>query len=211
MKRASIFALFLVLLLASSSAKAARVSGGLKGGLNVATLSGADATDAEAITGAVIGWYVRVVLNERFSVQPELLFTRNGAKADTLDIEGTIKLNYAELPVLIRYSFPTGEKIMPSLFVGPAVSGLLSAKAEAEVGGKTRSIGIESEISDFDLSVIIGGDVGFSVGRPQITIEARYKIGLSSIDDTGQNADVTNRVFSALIGIFFGFDSGSAR
>jgi hypothetical protein len=191
---------------AHSEVRADRIGGGFKAGLNIATLGGADAEAAnvKSINGAILGAYLRIAITNQFSIQPEFLFSRNGAKADTLGITGTIKLNYFEAPLLFRYGFQNASNVTPSIFAGPVLSGRLSADAEAEVAGIKVSTGLEDEVKPLDFGLVFGGELGVLLGRPELTLEVRYKLGLTSIDDTGSNGDIKNRVFSVLIGIYFG-------
>jgi hypothetical protein len=194
--------LFVAMTLAAQEARADRVGGGFKLGMNVATLSGdqADAANAESITGLVAGAFLRVDLNDFLAVQPELLFSRNGAKGDTLGIEGTVKLDYIEVPVLLRCSFGRGAKLIPAFFLGPAVLYRLAANAEAD-NGLTRSL--DQSVRRTDFGLVFGADFSVPLGRPQVTIEARSTLGLTNIDDTGSGADIRNRAFSIILGMYF--------
>lgn len=189
--------------LMTGSAEAERVGGGFKLGMNIATLSGeeADAADAESITGLIAGGYLQIELNDRFALQPELLFSRDGAKGDTLGLEGTVTLDYIEVPVLLRYSLGHAGRFTQRLFFGPSIRGRLSAEAEADNGAVR---GLDTLVRPFDFGLVFGADLGILLGRPEFTFEVRYLLGLTNIDDTGSGAEFKNRVFSIIAGLHFG-------
>lgn len=57
------------------------VSYGVKGGLNLSNLSG-DIEDAKSLFGAHVGAFAEIKITDKFSVQPELLFSMQGAKQE---------------------------------------------------------------------------------------------------------------------------------
>ncbi|MEJ2719879.1 MAG: porin family protein, partial [bacterium] len=169
----------LVGLVMANPADAERVGGGFKAGMNIATLSGdeADAADVESVTGLIAGGYLRIELSDHFALQPELLFSRNGAKGDTLGLEGTVTLDYIEVPVLLRYSLGHAGRFTQRLFAGPSIRGRLSAEAEAD-NGYVRSL--DTLVRPFDFGVVFGADFGILLGRPEFTLEVRYLLGLTN-------------------------------
>ena len=202
----SILLLILMLLVGLAGRAAAGSAGtGFKAGWNQATLSG-DGTggaNVSSINGAMVAWFLRFSVGAGFAIQPEVLYSRKGVEGDTLDIRGAIKLDYVEIPVLVRYQIPIESFFTPTVYAGAAASGLINANAEATVYGETRSIGIENRLSRFDVGVVLGVEIGVPSARRQATIEARYEQGLRSVDGADPPADVKNRVFSIILGVSF--------
>lgn len=109
--------LTLLLLLTIGAIKAQDYKLGLKGGLNIASqnnslLSGVTKTNSTPIIGFNIGGFVEIKISEKFSAQPELLFSAQGGKLsyneknlfpitpprDNYDVENTISLFYLNVP-----------------------------------------------------------------------------------------------------------------
>src|SRR5687767_3367523 len=86
----------------TSSGFAQGLTGGVKLGLNVASLDIEDEDDVEfkSKTGIIAGAFVGVRVNDMFSIQPEFLFSQKGASLEGGGEEGTIKLDFFEIPVL---------------------------------------------------------------------------------------------------------------
>ena len=78
---------------------AQEVKFGLKGGLNVANITG-DIEDNSSKVGFHVGGFAEIKVSEKFSVQPELLFSTQGTK---FDFEGTnvnFNLSYLNIPIM---------------------------------------------------------------------------------------------------------------
>src|ERR1700754_1201103 len=97
--------LFLVLVCASSViAAGAQVKFGVKLGANLANVSDLEGTKSKfGING---GLQASLHLNEMFSVNPEAVYSSQGVKAEEGD--GSINLNYINVPVLLQYNNPSG-------------------------------------------------------------------------------------------------------
>jgi hypothetical protein len=179
--------IFLLIVMAGSFAAAnAQISYGVKGGLNVANIGGEDVDDNKAKLGFHLGGFVNVPVAERISVQPELVFSAQGAK-----FEGDSKYNldYLNVPVLARYTIPSG------FFAetGPQLGFLVSAKAKND-GDKTN---VKDYFKKTDFSWALG--VGYLM-QSNMGVSARFNLGLSKLDEDGQSK-VFNRVFQA--GFFY--------
>jgi len=86
---------------AFTSMNAQEVKFGAKAGVNLATLGG-DAEDVDGRTSFHVGGVAEIIISEKFSVQPELLFSSVGVKEEysesfggiDVKFEETLKLNY---------------------------------------------------------------------------------------------------------------------
>ncbi len=205
--RAFVFAAVCTLVVIASTDALAElhVSGGIKGGINIANLHGADAKDTESITGFAAGAFFILKITDFFAIQPEILLTRKGAEGDTSIYHGEVELNYIEIPVLLKLSIPAHARIRPSLLIGPALAANLSARAK----GGSNSIRGETEIDDWvkdtDFSLVFGADVDFDLGSARLLIDGRYTLGVTSIDDTDLEKDFKTGALSIAAGIAFPF------
>ena len=170
----------------------AHVEPGIKGGLNVATLStGSSNSNIDPRISANLGVLAHIHLSKEFAVQPELLFSGQGAKQTISNVEYKTNLNYLQLPILLQYMVGTGFRIE----TGPQFGALVSAKQKAG----SVSTDIKDGFKTLDAAWVFGAGYLTSSG---FGIDARYNLGLSKINDNN-DAKVANRVFSA--GIFYQF------
>ncbi len=208
MKRLTIiaFAVAAVFTVFCASALAQKTTGGIKGGLNLARFTGNDAADElDFKMGFCAGGFITYNIGSAFAIQPEVLFTMKGAQSESIAgfLDETMKismeLDYLEIPLLFKLSVPTQGGIKPWLFAGPAVAINLSAKSKVEYGVVSEDADMEN-IKETDLGLVVGG--GFDLGT--LVIEARYTLGLTSIEDfeIGET-DLKNAVVSIMAGISF--------
>ncbi len=85
------------------SVNAQEVKFGVKAGVNFASL-GADAEDVKARTSIHFGAMAEFMLSDKFSIQPELVYSAQGTKFDDSD-DLVTKLDYLNLPILAKYYF----------------------------------------------------------------------------------------------------------
>src|SRR5690349_4370790 len=120
------FALIAVLVAANVNEANAQMRAGIKGGLNVSNLYLDDIDDENARYGFNIGVYGQVFSTETFAIQPELMYSTRGARAEYGGlIDQTVKfnLNYLDLPVLAVFKLGDAAEI----HVGPYASYLLNS------------------------------------------------------------------------------------
>jgi hypothetical protein len=186
---------------ASTPAVAQGPEYGLKGGVNLATLSSDEdpSPDLTFRLGIVAGGYVRWKLGDRFDVQTEGLFSQQGASTSALGIDGKIKVDYIIVPLLARYRLSSsGQGLV--VYGGPVPAARIRAQATAEFGGESVKTDISDGIETFDVGVAFGG--AYEFGR--WSIDGRYTLGLMSINaDPDNQAKIKNRLISGLVGIRF--------
>jgi hypothetical protein len=188
-----------------SVAVAQDVAYGVKGGLNLATVSFDPELplDYGLRLGIVAGAFVSLPLGSRLAVQPEALFSQKGAAVDDNGVDATLRLDYVEIPVLLKYSLsaartPGGTSVF--VFGGPAVAFKIRAEASATFGEETIDDDIDEDIEDMDLGIAFGAGVAF--GR--VMIDGRYTLGLSNIStDEEEGGKARNRTLSVLAGFRF--------
>jgi hypothetical protein len=165
------------------------VNFGLKGGANFSTFIGSEALTEETLIAPHLGALAQITIGEdnegflSYALQPEIVYSMQGAKIDN---QKTV-LSYVNIPIMIqRYVASSGFYIES----GPQVGFLVSAKAKAD--GISADIKSELKPVDFALNVGLGYKFGSGFG-----INARYNIGLTSIDKNG--SDVKNATISAVL------------
>ena len=180
-----------------------KITFGAKAGLNLATFTG-DPEDVDMKVGFHVGGMAEIALNDKFSVQPELLFSTQGTKEDFTFFNGfedqteTIKYNfsYINLPVIAKYYVTEGL----SLEAGPQIGILVDAKAKAD--GETEDADeLLGDLSTIDFGLNFG--VGYKLDSG-LNFSARYNLGLSNIsDESDVDFEFKNSVFQFSVGYFF--------
>ena len=199
MKQGKIILIVISILLISSAVYAQGITAkGIKGGINIATFTGDDVEDAESKIGLVFGGFVSYAVNETFCIQPEVLFTMKGVKFSGQGYDVIQSLNYIEIPILAKLNIAMDGNAQPNLFFGPAIGLNLSAtyKFESDFGDDDGDL---EDVSPMDFGIVFGGGVEFG----KILIDARYDMGLTSIDDSSENFKVKNSVISIMLGMLF--------
>jgi hypothetical protein len=197
--------LLVVMLTIAVSLASARITGGLKAGMNLANIHGDDIEDSKFKVGFCGGGFVAFGLGKVVVIQPELLYSQKGAKWQEEYIgetgKVTFKFNYLEMPVFIKMIVPVQGKVKPSFFLGPYFGIMITGpRGELEVDGTTIEEDLEG-VKDTDFGVVFGGGLDFVLGKGKIVFDVRYGLGLTTLDEEG--ADVKNNVFSFLVGYSF--------
>ncbi|MEN7548723.1 porin family protein [Rapidithrix thailandica] len=185
----------------------AQVSGGLKAGLNLNNLnSSQDGFDMDSKLGYHFGAYLEANVSEKFSIQPELLFSAQGAKrSETYEDFGIkisddtkVNLNYLNVPVLVKFNINE----MFNIYAGPQAGFVLSAKTKSEVEAMGHSEETEVDIKDDMKSIDFGLTFGVGVNLPAgLNATLRYNLGLSDTRENDDEGDaIKNGVFQLSVG-----------
>jgi hypothetical protein len=189
-----IFSILAVTLFATSQAQ---IKFGVKAGLNLANLTG-DATDSKIKTDFHGGGLVEIPVGKIFAVQPEILYSGQGAKSSEDGTDFKLNLGYLNIPVLFKYNNPSGFFAV----TGPQIGFLLNAQAKA--GSDHQDV--KSAFNSTDFSWAFG--VGYLIKSVNAGIEARFNQGLSNIakNEQGSSVSIKNQVIQ--IGLVYVFGGG---
>lgn len=179
-----IFAVMIVGLCFAASAQAQGIEIGAKGGLNVSNVGGDDVSNNNALIRMHLGGYVDIAITDKFSFQPELVYSQQGANFEVGPLETDLEVHYINIPVMAKYSVVE----MFYLEAGPQLGILV----DDNFGG-----GDDLESTDFGLGFGLGVELPIKVG-----FNARYNLGLT---DVTPNSNIQNRVFQ--IGVTYSFVS----
>lgn len=190
-----------VVLATTVLASQAQTRFGLKLGMNLMTLGGDDVEDADLKSkiGFHAGGIVNIPVSDNFAIQPELLYSGEGAKMEDGDDRANYNLSYINVPIMLQY--------VNSGFhaeFGPQVGLLVAAKLDTKIGGVNNDIDIKDQLKGANFSLALGAGYrltnGFGFG-------ARYTLGLGNIADA-PDAEIKTRGFQ--IGISYLFGGGNS-
>jgi hypothetical protein len=195
---------FITALVLLAVAVNAQATFGLKAGANFSSLkfTGDESENMDTKIGLNIGGLANIPISDMFSVQPELVYSMEGAKEEEDDVEIKINLNYINVPVLLQYN-------SSGFFAetGPQIGFLTGAKTKVEFDDEEVEEDIKDELEGINLSWAIG--LGYKLPSG-FGFNARYNLGLSNIAKDGTDDDKL-KVNTIQIGIFYTLGGGSAR
>ena len=162
----------------------------------MATIGGSDVPSGiTGVTGYAAGVFLDLNIPGPFSFEANALYSMKGGKWTIGSITYTDTYAYVDIPILLKYYFPV-PAVSPCIYAGPMYSTLLSAKTKQEGGYLAGERDIKDATTSSDVSAVVGVGIGFSLLR----IDARYNLGLSTLDKNG-TAKMYNRVFSLYVGL----------
>lgn len=181
--------LLAIVLLGYSVNAQQEVKFGPKAGVNFSTIS--NVPNAKMLTGFYVGAVAEIKFDDKFSIQPELMYSSQGAKYDysveLVGISGTHfrdKLDYINIPILAKYYIYKGF----SVELGPQFGFLVNAesKGEATVNGNTvkNNRDIKDEVNSFNFG--IGAGLAFDLSNG-FFINARYNFGITNVGKSNYN------------------------
>lgn len=180
--------------------QAQEVKYGAKVGLNISTLTG-DIENTNNKIGFHIGGFAEIKVSDKFSVQPEILYSSQGTKGEETytDLSGSFKVNltqelsYLNIPVMAKYY--VAEKFY--LEAGPQIGFLLSAEQKGEASGiyngqpfnVSQTVDNKDTLNSTDFGLNFG--LGFNISK-NVGAGVRYTAGLSNLDKETENSTINN-------------------
>lgn len=156
---------------------------GVKAGVQFTNFSGDGDWDGK--TGFYIGGLVDIPVAEDFHVQPELLYSMEGAEAEEFGGTADYGISYLRIPIMAKYYVMEGLNLQ----AGPMVAFKIGT-AEDYADEASKSI-------DFGLGIGAGYELPMGV-----FFDVRYNLGLSNISDE-DGTDVKNTGFQLGVGYRF--------
>ena len=157
---------------------------GVKGGLNMSNLYTDDADDENILYGFNAGVYATLPVSDFVAIQPELLFTTRGSKLEYNNAlaQGNVKLklNYIELPLLVRVNITKNFNI----HAGGYASYLVSAKSTGDGDFEFENQYDTDDFNKFDAGLAGGIGVDFN----PLSVGLRYNYGLTTIVKDGDDS-----------------------
>ncbi|HSJ11580.1 MAG TPA: porin family protein [Gillisia sp.] len=182
---------------------------GAKGGVNFSTFRGDGNNawnDPSGRTSFHLGLLAEIPMSERFSIQPEVLYSGQGYdianRNNADDIE--FQLDYINVPVIAKVYVFEGL----ALEAGPQVSFLVKSEIDYKPSSvNSGDVNLNSDqFNTVDFSVAMGASYKFRGG---FFVNGRYNIGLTDIYDdsfaggTFAGSNAKNSVIQAGVGFMF--------
>ncbi len=183
--KTKIFSMTLLALFLISAIQAQESSVGIKGGLNLSTMSTDGNNDENLKAGFHVGVFNKIALSESFAIQPEVMYSSKGLKIsyeDAAFVEGETKftLHYIDVPVKLVFNLSRDFEFQ----FGPYVGYLMQAKITND--GSLAGIPIESD-DEIDRDNFKSLDYGLTAGLgfdlDPLIIGVNYNLGLSKVAD----------------------------
>ncbi|MFD0792281.1 porin family protein [Mucilaginibacter litoreus] len=185
---------------------------GIKGGLNLASLTSSSNTSSSSITTGTLtsfsaGIFVDFKAGSNWSVQPALLYTGKGAKEsgefDETNITIKAKINYLQLPLNFVYNV---NSVAGTFYIGagPYLGYGLSAKLEGNSNGQSESDDIGFGDGEDQYKRIDAGAtalIGYKF-KQGVLLNLNYDLGLTDISNQSSSSTKT-RVFGISVGYAF--------
>lgn len=206
MKRIFFLTLIICALTFSAQAQESRI--GIKGGVNFTNM-GSDMEDSfgesNMKTGFHAGLFANMKITQFFALQPEVLYSLQGAKFDVpvIDDDAKINLSYINVPVLAKVYLSENFNI----HAGPYIGFLISNNAELDDATAEEALDDMYKTLDFG----VAGGLEFET-LSGVVVGARYNLGLADIrNDDDEDVDVIeendfnihNQNIQAYIGFMF--------
>ena len=188
--------ILIAIILAATIANAQDFQFGVKAGVNISNFTGGnfDTVTNSALVGYHFGGLVRIKF-DHFVIQPEVLFSTQGAKLKHAGVEADVKVNYITIPVMAQWQFNGGFYVE----AGPQAA----FKVKEDIPTTVNQL----STSDFAKSTDWSADFGLGYIFKSFGLGARYCVGLTKVgngDNTQVYGDFKNGVLQFSIFYLFG-------
>lgn len=174
--------------------------------------------------------FFRYELGSVFSIQPEIGWTSKGGQGEinvtymppsgpptpqTIAYGFDRRIDYLEIPVLMRFALPNSSAFEPFLLTGPQVgfrtgsdletdfSPTASAQTRVQMASIFENIGTFDgpQYRDVDWSVVAGGGLAFGRASFRVVFDTRYALGLAGTFAHADAASAHNGSWITTLGI----------
>ena len=196
MKKISLLTL---LVTAGFVVSAQNINFGLKGGLNLASLDNNQDNNVQNRIGFHGGIFANIPVSSQIAVQPEVVYSSQGAKYDVGNENLNLHLNYVNIPLMLQAMVGRGFYAQAGPQLG-ILTGVADKINDTEIGAVS--------IDDFKKTdIALGVGLGYK-GLSGFGIDARYNLGLTNINNAG-SANIKNNVLQ--VGLMLQLGSNGRR
>ena len=187
--RLSILAIIGLLSISAGAFAQGEFALGIKGGLNFANLNTSSAGQTyDSRTGYNAGAFMLLKFG-KVGIQPEVLYSQQGTKVKVNTSSFDQNFSYVNIPIIVKLYTIAGINIQ----VGPQFGFLANDPVVPGQNGQT----VKADVKKSDLSAALGLGWDLPFG---LTIDARYNLGLTKINNDSGSADARNQVWQLSVG-----------
>jgi len=174
-----------------------------KAGLNLATIT--NDSEAKIRPALTVGGEFGYVASPKMALSFGAMYSQQGCKAKFQGIDGTIKMDYINIPVIACYratdKLALKVGLQPGFMINDKVK-ISGNGVSAEVGLEQsyRSAGLDVTVNKLDLSIPIGISYDFD----NVQLEFRYNAGITNAMTAEGGYSTKNSVFQFTIGYKLG-------
>lgn len=143
------------------------------------------------------GLLAHVHIAPNLALQPEVVYSGQGAKYTVSGVEHSLNLDYINIPLQLQYMFDNGFRLQ----TGPQVGFLANVKDKISGTNNGTNFFNSEDFKTVDFSWSAGLSYLSATG---LGVDGRYNFGISNINNAGSNV-IKNNVFQA--GLFYMLNS----
>ncbi|MGZ8545177.1 MAG: porin family protein [Flavisolibacter sp.] len=174
-----------------------KFASGIKAGVNLANLRLDNQPDVNSdmrINFHAGIWY-NIPFSKNFSLNPEILFSAEGANQESNISTNDIILNYLQIPIMLQLNTSSGF----FLETGPALSILAKGQETIKTSAATSELALNKQIKKTNLSW--GAGLGYRMKK--LGFYGRYNLGLSNLAKNDTRPETKSSVIQ--VGLSWGF------
>ena len=126
----------------------------------------------------------------------------------TSTFDGTISLDYVQVPILVNVYFPVGKKVDIRGFIGPTFAFLTNSNASGTLDGEPVDQGMSDIFDDADITVMIGAGGQWRLEKINVMLNFAWDIGVSNISKV-DGTEMRNSTVLITAGIGIPLTSGA--
>ncbi len=188
----------------SPAAAVAQNSLTVAGGLNLASVT-METEGLKSATRLAIGASLAIPMSDRIGLHLGGAYSQKGFAFDAFGAKATTAIDYLELTALWGIPLALGERASVHLVAGPALAFKVSCGVSASFMGEevSQDCGDDGPKS-MDLGLAGGArlEIGLS-GKMGLSVGALYNLGLTNMDDGGDEVSIKSRVLAVQAGIVY--------
>ncbi|MEH6762880.1 MAG: porin family protein [Aequorivita antarctica] len=180
MKKLLLFAA--VALFAFTTAHSQEFRLGAKAGVNISSIGGDYVDGLDPLVGFHVGGLVEIPLAGKFALQPEILYSSQGAKyvsylvSDFQEYDSKVILSYINVPIMGKYYIIDGL----SVELGPQIGVLVKANQKGDYADGSYDDDVKYFYNSLDIAIGIGASYRLNNG---VFFSLRFNKGLMDISD----------------------------
>lgn len=165
-------------------------------------------TDATTyIKGLFLSGFAEVQINGRLSLQGELTFIQKGFKIEVDGIALRTKLNYFEIPLLLKYDFVKEEELDLVLYAGPTFGFLRNQKDTYKLDDNWKTtpepILPGAEYQTTETGIAFGIAVRAKAGAGKFIFDVRSNTAVGPVIKSADNGNIRNTGIVLAVGYAF--------